>query len=146
MTSWDSTENGWRREVIMECPRDLSLSFYLSASLEMLNQKKSANEPLAPGGQGSPAMDYRPNPAHRASQAQAASPANKVLLAFSHAHWFVFCLRLLEPQRRDWACGTGPQGPQSWRYPLFGPFRESLPSPALGPSAIPPLQDKNMWH
>ena len=70
------------------------MSLYLSASLEMLNKKKSANERSLSRGQGSPGMDCGPNPAHRAYRAQAAF-ANKVLLALSHAHWFAYGLRLL---------------------------------------------------
>lgn len=84
------------------------------------------NEPLLYGGQGSPSHRLQ---AKSSPQSQSGSLLiNKVLLAFSHAHWLVFCLRLLEPQRRIEPVDGGPQ-PTKLKISTIWPFQRKSVQP-----------------
>lgn len=93
MTSWDSTENGWR-EVIMGAQGPLLAPLPFSKLFGDVKQEVCKWVSALHKNRGWQTRNCRPNLAHRANPFPA-DFANKVLLAFSHAHLFEYCLRLL---------------------------------------------------
>lgn len=93
MTSWDSTENGWR-EVIMGAQGPLLAPLPFSKLFGDVKQEVCKWVSALHKSRGWQTRNCRPNLAHRANPFPT-DFANKVLLAFSHAHLFEYCLRLL---------------------------------------------------